>query len=102
MSQRTGTSFGTGVRPSPLGVGASMNKPAGDAEGTCVSTDVRDALRAAVLHDLTPVERLMVVLWYVERMSIAEIAITLDMTELQVARTHGLVVAKLRQQLEVV
>jgi DNA-directed RNA polymerase specialized sigma subunit len=65
-----------------------------------MGTDVRDVLRSAVLHELLPLERLLVVLWYVERMCVAEIAITLDMTELQVARTHGLVLAKLRRELD--
>jgi len=76
----------------------SKSEPAGEA--ACVGTEVRDVLRSAMLHELTPVERLLVVLWYVERMSSAEIAMTLDMTELQVARTHGLVLAKLRRELE--
>lgn len=103
MPQQTGTPFGAGVRPSSNGGGAQGHKQAATAATTeCVSTDVRDVLRSAMLHELTPVERLMVVLWYVERMSVAEIAMTLDMTELQVARTHGLVLAKLRRELDAV
>lgn len=103
MSRRTDSAELPSVRPLPFGGAASSsNKPMAASEAACVSTDVRDVLRSAMLHDLTPVERLLVVLWYVERMSIAEIAMTLDMTELQVARTHGLVLAKLRQQLDAV
>lgn len=101
MSQRTESPFGAGVRPSLAGGGGQSSNAGEASSAACVGTDVRAVLRSAVLHELTATERLLVVLWYVERMSAKEIAATLDMTELQVARTHGLVVAKLRRELEV-
>lgn len=71
--------------------------PATDSAQPQLDGEVRDAIRNAMLHDLSAMERLLVVLWYAERMSAAEIAATLDMTELQVTRAHRLVLTKLRR-----
>lgn len=53
-------------------------------------------LKHAVLHALSHHERLLLVLWYAERMTPAEVAMTLDLTEQQARRMHSEVVAKLR------
>ncbi len=53
-------------------------------------------VKEAVLHLLSHHERLLLVLWYVERMTVAEIARTLNLTEQQADRMHADVLTKLR------
>lgn len=66
----------------------------GPAEGSPGGVFVK--LKSAVLHLLSHHERLLLVLWYVEQMSPAEVALTLDVTEQQVFRMHSDVLSKLR------
>ena len=53
-------------------------------------------VKEAVLHLLSHHERLLLVLWYVERMTVAEIARTLNLTEQQADLMHAEVLSKLR------
>lgn len=53
-------------------------------------------VKEAVLHLLSHHERLLLVLWYVERMTIAEIARTLNLSVQQADRMHAEVLLKLR------
>lgn len=53
-------------------------------------------VKEAVLHLLSHHERLLLVLWYVERMTTAEIARTLNLTVQQADRMHAEVLLKLR------
>lgn len=55
----------------------------------------RDVLREAVLHEFSPTERLFLVLRWCERMTLAEIAAVMDMTELQAVRMQRLIVEML-------
>ncbi len=61
------------------------------------SSSLFQAIRDTILHALSQHDRLLVVLWYVERMSIREIGEVLDLTDQQVRRTHERVVARLRE-----
>lgn len=61
------------------------------------SPSLFQAIRETILHALSQHERLLVVLWYVERMSIREIAEVLDPTDQQVRRTHERIVERLRE-----
>lgn len=55
-----------------------------------------ERVKDVVLHVLNHNERLLLILWYAEKMSPAEIARTLDLTEQQAVRLHRLVLDKLR------
>lgn len=68
----------------------------GLASATPVSTGVLTRVKDAVLHVLSHHERLLLVLWYVERMTLAEIARTLNLTEQQADRMHADILSKLR------
>ncbi|MFM9957415.1 MAG: sigma factor-like helix-turn-helix DNA-binding protein [Phycisphaerales bacterium] len=72
------------ARPEPAPLGGSV--------GMAMLTRVKDA----VLHMLSHHERLLLVLWYVERMTLAEIARTLNLTEQQADRMHAEILSKLR------
>lgn len=61
------------------------------------SPSLLQTIRETILHALSQHERLLVVLWYVERMSIREIAEVLDLTDQQVRRTHERIVDRLRE-----
>ena len=60
------------------------------------TTPLFKAIRHSIMHALSQHERLLVVLWYVEQMSIREIGEILDLTDMQVRRTHERVVERLR------
>ncbi|MBL0926718.1 MAG: hypothetical protein IBJ11_03575 [Phycisphaerales bacterium] len=53
-------------------------------------------IRTLILRQLDTTERLLIILWYVEKMSRAEIAKTLNMTAAQVEKFHAAVLGKLR------
>ncbi|MBN8643896.1 MAG: hypothetical protein J0L61_01475 [Planctomycetes bacterium] len=73
---------------------AAVEAPSSSASES-LSPRMFSRVKDAILHVLSHRERLMLVLWYVERMTVAEISRTLDLTEQQVARMHADVVAKL-------
>lgn len=64
-----------------------------------VAVAARSMLQRIILHELTGAERLLVLLWYAERMSPVEIAIALDLTESQAVSMHDRIVARLRESL---
>lgn len=55
-----------------------------------------DRIKGAVLHVLNHNERLLLVLWYAERMTPAEVARTLDLTVTQALSLHEQILNKLR------
>lgn len=61
------------------------------------STVVRDRLREAIVRDLSAQDRLFLVLAYAERMSPAEIAVTLDLAPSQVEVIRDRIVRELGQ-----
>lgn len=69
----------------------------GRARAAMGQDDVRGRLRGVILHELTPTERLLVLLWYAERMSPAEVARSLDMTHDQARAMHERVLRRLRR-----
>ncbi len=66
------------------------------AHGDTEPVGVMGLVRSAVLHDLSHQERLLVILWHVERMTPAEIGAVLDTTAERVLQMYEAVVARLR------
>jgi RNA polymerase sigma factor (sigma-70 family) len=58
-------------------------------------TITRDEIRELFLHGLSHEERLLAILWYVERMTPDEIAEALDVTVAQVRVDHSRIIQKL-------
>jgi len=70
------------------------------------STDpVAEAQKADIKHiianELTRAERLIIVLYYYEQMTMKEIGATLDLSESRVSQMHSAIIARLREQLGV-
>ena len=82
------------TRHAPGATYADAPAPEGCRES---SASLFQAIRETILHALSQHERLLVVLWYVERMSSREIAEVLDLTDQQVRRTHARIVERLRE-----
>jgi len=97
MSNATG--HASAVRPQGGADAAGSAHAAQHIPGQVVeprlSPSQRDVLREAVLHELSPTERLFLVLRWCERMTLAEIAAVMDMTELQAVRMQRLIVEML-------
>ena len=55
----------------------------------------RDDVRNVFLHGLSHQERLLAILWYVERMTPHEIALALDTTVVRVHDDHAQIIQKL-------
>ncbi len=60
---------------------------------------MRDRLRTAILRDFSRTERLLVVLWYAERLTPGEVALVLDLTEDQTVRIHESIISRLNASL---
>lgn len=56
-------------------------------------------LRELILEDLSRIERLIVLLYYYEGMTMKEISLTFDISESRVCQMHTMILAKLRSQL---
>lgn len=56
-------------------------------------------LRELVLEDLSRIERLIVLLYYYEGLTMKEISITFDISESRVCQMHTMILTKLRSQL---
>jgi len=56
-------------------------------------------LRDAIMGELTRIERLIVVLYYYEEMTMKEIGTTLDLSESRVSQMHSSILARLTRQL---
>lgn len=80
------------------GINIDQGEPDRSAPGARLGVEPRvlSGIRTAVLHDLTQPERLLLILWYAERMTPLEISAVLDMTRTQVQHMHDRVVDKLR------
>ena len=57
------------------------------------------ALRESVMEGLTRIERLIVVLYYYEQMTMKEIGTTLDLSESRVSQMHSSILNRLMRQL---
>lgn len=64
-----------------------------------VASAARAMLQRIILHELSAAERLLVLLWYAERMSPVEVALALDLTESQAVSMHDRIVSRLRASL---
>ncbi len=60
----------------------------------------RDEIREIVTHSLTPTERLIVMLYYFERMTMKKIGKALDLSESRVSQMHSSILERLRDQIE--
>ena len=54
-----------------------------------------------ITHGLTRAERLIIVLYYYEQMTMKEIGATLDLSESRVSQMHSAIIARLRSELGV-
>jgi DNA-directed RNA polymerase specialized sigma24 family protein len=80
----------------PRGGGSGDGGRRGESDHPAATPKMLARVKEAVLHLLSHHERLLLVLWYVERMTVAEIARTLNLTEQQADRMHAEVLTKLR------
>jgi DNA-directed RNA polymerase specialized sigma24 family protein len=55
----------------------------------------RDQIKELFLHELSHAERLLAILWYVERMTPDEIALAIDSTPTLVKVSHSRILQKL-------
>ena len=67
-------------------------------ESPQIAAQKRD-LRDAITKGLTRAERLIVVLYYYEQMTMKEIGITLDLSESRVSQMHSSILARLKAQM---
>ncbi len=71
-----------------------------DSSAACPVTEThRRALKDLVTAKLSRAERLIVVLYYYEQMSMKEIGVTLDLSESRVSQMHSSIMARLKVQL---
>ena len=56
-------------------------------------------VKALITDELTRAERLIIVLYYYEQMTMKEIGATLDLSESRVSQMHSAIIARLREQL---
>jgi RNA polymerase sigma factor for flagellar operon FliA len=54
-----------------------------------------------ITHELTRAERLIIVLYYYEQMTMKEIGATLDLSESRVSQMHSAIIGRLREQLDI-
>jgi len=62
-------------------------------------SSIKDDLRSAINKDLTRTERLILVLYYYEEMTMLEIGLTIDLSESRVSQIHALILDSLRDRL---
>lgn len=58
---------------------------------------IDDSIRSSIVHDLPHTDRLLLILWYAERMTPPEIGLVLDMAAAQVVLAHDRIVGALRR-----
>ncbi len=63
-----------------------------------VTTLTRRDLGSVVMHELNQIERLILMLYYYEEMTMKEIGATLDLSESRVSQMHSAILARLRLQ----
>jgi RNA polymerase sigma factor for flagellar operon FliA len=73
---------------------AQSRDPVAEAQ----KTDIKEL----VTHELSRAERLIIVLYYYEQMTMKEIGATLDLSESRVSQMHSAIIGRLREQLGVV
>jgi len=78
----------------PAAQESSMSEHSG--RGGC--SDPKAVLKSAILRELSDAERLLIILWYAERMTPEEIAQCLDLTPAQVEKHHEEIMARLRRR----
>ena len=72
--------------------GDQCNDPVGEAQ--------KHDIRELVTRGLSRAERLIVVLYYYEQMTMKQIGETLDLSESRVSQMHSAILARLRGQLQ--
>jgi RNA polymerase sigma factor for flagellar operon FliA len=119
IAQRIGVSATEFVRMSRDATAVSMTSLSRKAFGNDSSRDVseidvlKDAratspvqeiqktdLKKLIQRGLTPTERLILILYYYEQMTMKEIGLTLDLSESRVSQMHSAIVDRLRFQLK--
>lgn len=81
-------------------VAAEPAAPVKDTKKRTIQIDARprvtrDQITELFLHELSHTERLLAILWYVERMTPEEIALTIDSTPALVKLSHSRILQKL-------
>ena len=86
--------------PDAEGGYAGLGQVLSDSNAACpVAETHRRALKELVTAKLSRAERLIVVLYYYEQMSMKEIGTTLDLSESRVSQMHSSIMARLKVQL---
>ena len=86
--------------PDSEGGYAGLGQVLSDTTAACPVTEThRRALKDLVTSKLSRAERLIVVLYYYEHMSMKEIGTTLDLSESRVSQMHSSIMARLKIQL---
>lgn len=83
----------TGDDDSPVDLGDTIKD---DRQILPESIAQRDDLKQIITKDLSRAERLIVILYYYEQMSMKEIGMTLDLSESRVSQMHASILARLR------
>ena len=60
----------------------------------------RQDLQGLITKGLTRAERLIIILYYYEEMTMKEIGITLDLSESRVSQMHSSILARLKAQMQ--
>lgn len=95
----TQTSFSAEAARATSDTGSMAESIPEACEGdTLVSAQARD-LRDLVLRGLTPAERLVVILYYYQNMTMKEIGLTLGRSESRVSQMHSLIIDRLKSRL---
>jgi RNA polymerase sigma factor for flagellar operon FliA len=94
LSQR----FGDSDSERDLGeIDVVPDKQSRDPLAEAQKADIKDL----ITHELTRAERLIIVLYYYEQMTMKEIGATLDLSESRVSQMHSAIIARLRSELGV-
>jgi len=87
-------------RPSESGDGVADMKSLQDSRESDPADGVlKDELRHAIEHKLAKTEKLIIVLYYYEQLTMKEIGETLDMSESRVCQIHSKIIADLKKHM---
>ncbi|MEE9403966.1 MAG: FliA/WhiG family RNA polymerase sigma factor [Algisphaera sp.] len=87
--------------PDAEGGYAGLGQVLSDRSAACPVTEThRRALKDLVTSKLSRAERLIVILYYYEQLSMKEIGVTLDLSESRVSQMHSSIMARLKVQLK--
>lgn len=68
-----------------------------EAQGNQGADPVADSIRRVILHEMPAADRLLLLLWYAERMTVDEIASCLHSTPVQIEAAHARALEWLRR-----